>query len=117
MTDPKIQDKINSIQLVQQNLENLAMQRQQYQLQQAEADAALEQLHDNDKAYKIVGNIMVAADSVMLRQELEEKKKILEIRVSTLEKQESKFKEKAEALQKEILGSLEKKNDTKQAKA
>jgi len=116
LTDPKVQEKINSIQMVQQSLENSSMQRQQFQMQQAELDSALEQL-GNDKAYKIIGNIMVATDSVALKQELEEKRKVLDIRISTLEKQEGKLREKAEALQKEVLESLEKKNEHKQTKA
>ena len=116
MADPNVQEKINSMQLVQQNMENSSMQRQQFQMQQAELDSALEQL-GNDKAYKIIGNIMVATDTVALKTELEEKKKILEIRISTLEKQEAKLREKAESLQKEVLESLEKKNGNKQTKA
>ena len=42
---------------------------------------------------------------------MEEKKQMLDVRITTLEKQENKIKEKAETIQKEIMKDLESKND------
>ena len=53
--------KINQLQLVQQNLQNMGAQKQQLQSQIVELDSALLELKATDKAYKIVGKLMLAA--------------------------------------------------------
>jgi prefoldin beta subunit len=112
----QIQEKIGQMQLIQQNLENFSMQRQQFQLQQAEIEAALIEIENTDTTYKIIGNIMVLTDKDGLRKELEEKKEMLGIRIGTIEKQEEKFRSKAEELQMEIMKGLEEKGKDKRSK-
>jgi len=51
--------KLNQLQLVEQSMQNLLMQKQQFQLQQVEIESALKELENVDEAYKIIGNIMV----------------------------------------------------------
>lgn len=108
-----MQEKINQIQILQQNLQNISMQRQQFQLQQSEIESALSELGRNPKTYKIIGNIMVSADNDSLKNELHEKQQMISIRISSIEKQESKIREKAEELQKEVLKDIEKKQESK----
>lgn len=110
-----LQEKIGQIQLLQQNLQNFASQRQQFQVQESEIDSALSEIDKSPTAYKIIGNIMVLMDKDALKKELEEKKQMMKVRISSIEKQESKLQEKAEALQKEVMKEIEKKNDSKQA--
>lgn len=106
----QVQEKIGQIQLVQQNLENFSMQRQQFQLQQTEIETALLEIENSDTTYKIIGNIMVRTDKQRLKKELEEKREMLGIRINTIEKQEDKLRVKAEELQKDIMKGLEDKD-------
>jgi len=106
----KTQEKIGQIQLIQQSMENFAMQRQQFQMQETEIEAALSEISNTQKAYKLIGNIMVLSDTKELSKELKEKKEMLAIRISTIDKQEEKLRVKFEELQQEVLKSLEKKN-------
>jgi len=112
-----IQEQINQIQIIQQNLQNSAVQRQQFQLQLSEIDSALVEIDKNPKTYKIIGNIMVAMNVDDLKKELQEKQQMLNIRISTIEKQESRLREKAEEYQKEVLKGIEKKQETKKKKS
>lgn len=107
------QEKIGQIQLIQQNLENFSMQKQQFQLQQTEIETALNEINTSSKSYKIIGNIMVLSDKEKLTKELTEKNEMLNIRISTIEKQEDKLKVKFEELQKEVMKSLEEKETEK----
>jgi len=107
--DEKIQEKINQMQLLQRNLENFSAQRQQFQMQLTEIESALLELTKSNQAYKILGNVMVLSKKDDLVKELEEKKQMMDIRISSIEKQESKVREKAEELQKEVLQEIEKK--------
>jgi len=111
--DNQMQEKIGQIQLIQQNLENFGMQKQQFQVQQTEIETALLEIKNTNTAYKIVGNIMVLTDKEKLRKDLEEKNEMLTIRVNTIEKQEDKLRSKFEELQQEVMKSLEDKNTEK----
>jgi prefoldin beta subunit len=111
--DENMQEKIGQIQLIQQNLDNFSMQRQQFQLQQTEIETALNEINNSNVSYKIIGNIMVLADKEQLKKELEEKKEMLAIRISTIEKQEDKLRVKAEEIQKDVMKNLEDKNSEK----
>lgn len=102
------QDKVNQFQLLEQNMTNLAVQRQQFQRQLMEIESALGELKTTKQSYRILGNIMVQTDKEALRKELEEKQKTLDIRIKTLENQEGKLKEKAEKLQKDMLQEMQK---------
>jgi prefoldin beta subunit len=104
----QFQEKINQIQIIQQNMQNFAVQRQQFQIQQTEIESALSEMKNSGTAYKIIGNVMVLVEKNNLEKDLEEKKKMLDIRISTIEKQEGKLREKAESLQKDVLAEIEK---------
>ena len=104
----KNQDKINEMQLLQQNLQNLLMQRQQFQMRLTEIDGALNELKDTNQAFKIVGGIMVAKDKEDIKKDLEEKKSMIDIRLKNISSQEENLKGKAEDLQKELVSEMKK---------
>ncbi len=101
------QKKIQDLQMLEQNLQNFLMQKQNFQMQMIEIDSALEELAKTDKAYKIVGNLMVASDKQELEKDLHSKKELVELRIKSIEKQEKSIKERASKLQKEVLGNME----------
>jgi prefoldin beta subunit len=100
--------KINQLQLLEQSMQNLMAQKQQFQLQQVEVDSALKELEKVEEAYKIVGNIMVLTKKPELKSDLESKKEILGLRIKNLEKQENQLREKASKLQEEVMKEMEK---------
>ncbi len=87
-------------------MQNLLMQKQQFQLQQVEIESALKELEKVDEAYKIVGNIMVLSKKDDLKKDLDSKKDVMELRVKTMEKQEDQLREKASKLQNELLKEM-----------
>lgn len=108
------QEKIQQLQMLEQNLSNISVQKQQFQNQLFEIDNALKELKSTKQAFKIVGNIMVETSKGDLEKDLSDKKEISELRVQTLEKQERELQEQAKKLQKEVLSEM-KKNESKTA--
>lgn len=100
---------ITQLQLLQQNLQNLLLQKQQFQKQSTEVDSALKEIETSETAYKIIGNIMVASKKPDLKKDLQQKKELLDLRLKTLEKQEQTLKQKTEEIQKKVLETLKKK--------
>ena len=93
--------------MLQQRLTLFNSQRQQFQIQLAEVENALGELAKaKAPVYKMVGELLVEKGIDDLKKELADKKEELDLRVKTLEKQESKIKESALALQKEVQAAL-----------
>lgn len=96
------EQEIAQLQLYEQGLQNILMQKHQFQSQSIEIESALKELESTKEAYKIVGNIMVASKKEDLKSELESKKETTNLRIKTLEKQENQIREKAKKLQEEV---------------
>ncbi len=93
----------NQLQLLQQNLQQVLLQKQQLQEQLQEYEATLQELEKTEKAYKILGKIMVLSNKEQLWKELQEKKEVVEVRYRHYAKQEEKLQQNLATAQKEML--------------
>ena len=96
------EQKIAQLQMHEQSLQNILIQKQQFQAQLIETESALKELEATKEAYKIIGNIMVASKKEDLKKDLESKKETVTLRIKMLEKQENQIKEKAKKIQEEV---------------
>ena len=101
-------EKISQLQNLEQNINSIIAQKQQFQQQNLEIENALSQIEKTDKAFRIIGNIMVASTKKQIKSELNEKKEIVELRLKTLDKQEDKLREQASQLQQDVLKEMKK---------
>lgn len=106
----EIQQKMQDMQIFEQNLQSLLIQKQNLQVQLAEIDAALNELNLAKEAYKMVGGIMVLSKKEELVDSLNQKKKMFELRLNKVEAHEKKLQEKAKKLQSDILLEMGDKN-------
>ncbi|AJF62314.1 MAG: Prefoldin subunit beta [archaeon GW2011_AR20] len=105
--DKDSEKKVQELQLIEQNLSNLLMQKQTFQARLLENENALKELNETKKqSYRIIGNILVAMDKERLKKDLESEKEIFDLRIKNIEKQEDKLKEHAQRLQAEVLKNL-----------
>ena len=101
--DTETEKKIQDLQLLEQNLQHFLIEKQSIQIELNEVSNALEELQKTkDEVYRILSNIMIKSDKESLFKELQDKKKILELRISLIEKQERLVEEKAIILRKEL---------------
>jgi len=100
------QEDIGRLQAIEQNLQTMLLHKQQAQANLMEIDAALTELGKAKTAYKIIGNVMVSAGPEELKKELEQKKDMVQLRVSTFEKQEKKLRDQAKELQEKVMKEL-----------
>ncbi len=101
--------KINQLQLLQQNLQNVLGQKQQLESQLLELDSALTEVKTTEKAYRIIGKIMVASPTEKLSKELQEKREVIDIRLKNFARQEERLKAGLEGAQQEVLQELKQK--------
>ena len=107
--DKETNKKIEDLQILEHNLQNVLAQKQNVQLELGEILNALGELKKSeDEAYKIVAGIMIKSDKKNLTFELEEKKKLLNLRISSIEKQEKFIEKEVSELRDEIKDILTK---------
>ena len=103
------QEKIQELQVIEQNSQALLMQKQAFQMELSETENAFSELEKTkDDVYKITGQIMLKASKEELVKDLKEKINLLNLRLKSIEKQESSFREKLENLRNDITKNMEK---------
>lgn len=99
-------NKINEMQILEQTLHNLILQKQNFQMELSETQSASAEIaKSGGDVFKIVGQLMVKADREKIRDELSSKEKILELRLRSLEKQEDSLMKKLDGFKKEVVDS------------
>jgi prefoldin beta subunit len=98
--------KIQEMQILEQSLQQILMQKQAFQMELAETEAALKELDNSgDEAYKVIGQLMLKSDKKEIKKELDNKHKLLKTRADSLDKQEEEFSKKLEKIRDEVIGS------------
>jgi prefoldin beta subunit len=105
-----INKKVEELQYLEQQLQNFLMQKQTVQMEVNEIDNALTELKSAEgEVYKVVSGFMMKSTKEKLTSDLEEKKKLLDSRMGSLEKQEKLLGKNAAELKKEIDSEISKK--------
>ena len=95
------EQKIQEIQLLEQGLHNILLQKQAFQMELSETQSAKKETDGSNEVFKIIGQLMIKSDAKKVSEELSNKEKLLGLRVRSLEKQESELMETLESLKKE----------------
>ena len=111
MPENQFNKQIQELQILEHTLQNVLMQKQSFQLEFNETQNALDELSKTKgDVYKIIGGVMIKSNPADLTKELEEKKKVLQLRIQSIEKQESSLEEKANSIRKEVQEQINKKS-------
>ena len=104
MSDKSQEKRIQELQILEQNLQNILLQKQAFQIELRETQAALKELEKSgEEVFKIIGQLMIKTDKKSMKEELINKEKIIDLRIKSFEKQEHALSEKFEELQREVL--------------
>ena len=105
--DQETQRKVQSLQLIEQSFQSLLMQKQTFQIEINETKTALDEVSkSNGTVFRVLGQVMVKADSNELKKELKEKNDILNLRMKSIEKQELSLREEIERIRAEIMDKI-----------
>jgi len=94
--------KMQEMQILEQNLQNIFMQKQSFGMELSETEAGLNEVEKSgEEVFKIVGQLMVKTSADKVKEELSSKVKILKMRLDSISNQESSLMEKLENLREE----------------
>jgi prefoldin beta subunit len=107
---PQLRDQITRLQQLRMQLQTIMQQRQQVELRLKEVEEATSELGKTDAKtpiYKSVGSLLIKTKGKSeVTKELKANKESLELRKTTLEKQEGRTKEKLNELQSKVQNAL-----------
>jgi len=107
---PQLQDQINRLQQARSQLQMIAQQRQQIELQLKEVEEAIQEIEtvsDKTPIYKSIGSLLIKTKGKSdIQKELSATKESLELRKTTLEKQEGRSREKLNEMQSKVESAL-----------
>ena len=100
----QVQDKVMQFQSLQQQLQVIVAQKQQFIMRAKDTDNALEDLEGmkEGKVYKVSGPLMMETSMEKSKKDLAEEKDTAEARIKILEGQEKKLTEKLKGLGEEL---------------
>jgi len=106
---PQVQERLLRLQQLQQTLQTVLTQKQQLELELTETEQALSELEKTDEnaiIYKSIGSLLVKAQKATVTTELNERKELLNTRITVLGKQEERIRSQAKDLQTKLQRDL-----------
>ena len=106
---PWLREQLARFEQLQQNLQAVLVQKQQVELEQAEAEKALEELSrtaNSEMIFKFAGNLLIKVPKDAIVKELGEKKELASTRSLVLAKQEARFRANLKEIQAKIDESM-----------
>lgn len=107
---PQVQQQVAQLQQFQQQAQSLARQKQQLKINLKEVERALEELgniNEETTLYKSVGGIMLKTDLADAKEEQEDRRETLNLRIKQVERQEERINKKLEELQAKIQDAIQ----------
>lgn len=100
----EVQKLLEQAQVYQQQMQGVITQKEALNMQLMEITKALEELEKSKETevYKLAGPVLIKTKKAEAEKELNEKKDTIGLRVKTLEKSETRLKEKVEELRKKL---------------
>jgi len=102
----ELEDKINEFQVLQNQLQMVATQRQQSKAQSDDMQDAITRLDNvTGKVYRYSGSLFLESTKEDAKKDLEERVEVLKVRDTALSKQEERVKKRLDDLRKDIESS------------
>ncbi|MDD5023223.1 MAG: prefoldin subunit beta [Candidatus ainarchaeum sp.] len=106
--NPELEKNLMQYQNLEKQLQSAMLQKNQLQLQVNEIDLAIKELSktSEEEVFKSIGAIMVKTTKENAQKDLEDRKKMSELRINSLTKQEEQLKSKLDELREVLEASL-----------
>jgi len=98
------ESKLQELNFLEQNMQNLLLQKQAFQMEISETTSALNEIKKStDDVFKIIGQLMIKSNKSEIVKDLENKEKLLKLKLDSLDKQENSLNNKIVSIREEVL--------------
>ncbi len=107
--DEETQSQIQELQILEQNFQQLLMQKNAFSIERNEVDLIIEEVSKTDgDLMKIVGGqVVIKTTKDKIIDEMVHKKELISTRLKNIDSQETEFSEKIENLRDEIMKKIQ----------
>jgi prefoldin beta subunit len=91
-------EELQEMQILDQNLHNMLLQKQAFQMELSETNSALKEIDKSNEVFKLIGELMLKTDKEKAKEELSTKERILGMRIKSIEKQEDALTKRLDEL-------------------
>ncbi|MCL5730409.1 MAG: prefoldin subunit beta [Candidatus Pacearchaeota archaeon] len=92
------EETIQEMQVLEQNLHNLLLQKQAFQMELSETKSALKEIDKSGEIFRLIGELMIKTDKEKAKEDLIMKEKVLDMRIKSIEKQEDSLGKRLQEL-------------------
>jgi prefoldin beta subunit len=105
------ENKIQELQILEQQLQTVLMEKQTFSNELREVENALLEVNKTKgEVYRVLSGAMFKVEKDEMIKELEEKKKIFDMRISAVEKRQTSLEKSLNELKNEVQKSMKKDN-------
>ncbi len=101
-----LENLIGHFQVQNQQLQQILLQKQALNMQSKEIEKALENIEEKSEVFRTVGPILIKSTPAEIKKQLEEEKEDIDLKLKSMETQESKLKDKMKENQQKIQGLI-----------
>ena len=107
--DEETQKKIQELQTMEQSFQQLLMQKNAFSMEANETDFIIKEVEKTEgEVSRIIGNqVMIKTTKEAILEEMKNKKKLIEIRMKTIDEQESEFSKQIESIREEVIKKIQ----------
>ena len=106
--DQETQKQIQELQILEQSFQQLAMQKQAFQMESTETDHIVKEVEKAEgEISKIIGNqVVIKSTKEKVLEEMKHKKELIDLRMKNINKQEKEFSTKIESIRDDVMKKI-----------
>jgi len=106
---PEIQAKIQELQMLEQNFQQLLMQKNAFSMEANETDFIITEVEKTKgEVSRIIGNqVVIKSTKEDILADMKKKKELIDTRMKSINKQEKEFSEKIESIREEVMKAIQ----------
>ena len=107
--DEETQKKIQELQMMEQTFQQLLQQKNAFSMEATETDYIIKEVGETEgEVSRIIGNqVLIKTTKEAVLEDMEKKKKLIEVRMKTIDEQEKEFSEKMESIREEVMKKIQ----------
>ena len=107
--DEETQRKIQELQSMEENFQQLLMQKNAFLMESNETDFIIKEVEKTEgEVSRVIGNqVIIKTTKEKIIEDMKKKKELIEVRMKAIDKQESKFSKDIESVREEIMKKIQ----------
>ena len=107
--DQETQDQIQQLQMMEQSFQQLLMQKNTFSMESNETDLIIKEVEKTSgEVSRIIGNqVLIKSTKEEILEDMQNKKKLIEMRMKSINEQEQEFSKKIEEIREEVMKKIQ----------